>query len=665
MFANMSSACYRRLPNASTIRLLCIEPWNGPGDQLVCTLSFLDLKNESGYSGYSAASYEWGQDNPSCSITLNGHTNIIRRNLYNFLIQARSNGWYKNLWIDALCINQDDVQERNCQVSMMSEIYSRACHVLVWLGKLPTSTTSVLSELDQEIDVLLKDDRAGWLHDGWKKFQRENFRDGMRTLVRNTYWKRKWIIQEIGLSGPNASLIVGHKTIPLHRVKTFIFEAQKFMSGDNWYRSDIGVFPNLISGTESMTCKPWPLSLLISVFGEHKCKESKDHIYALLSLAKEYGIKVDYTRDIVEEYWEVLTLLHLEEDTAFELRRFSAHLQYMLQISDNQLLDSWINLDRPGVHSDLFGYQFIEATQMMLGVSSLGERKWKLVPHTNKWSTLPIFTFDCEELYFARKESKARDDVLALFWHVVNNHQSTLDDSTQRIHFGPCLGDYFVGIISGSVVEDLKDTYSMQKTTYKQGAKLIPFKLDDLPFIYEPSIYIDSYRYSDLRHLYLESAQHVDSEDQLVAVQDGDFICMFSGNHSALIIRRTSEDEAICGAAIIKMKSATSFERLERRMSRFTDRLHGIDKAKAKVRVPAQRNDGISTGTEEEEKPSAYKEKMEQVFHHVSLPRLCSVQVFFKPHCVLKVSNWTPHMRLLHKPFVACCKCKPGEGGCR
>jgi hypothetical protein len=55
-------------------------------------------------------------------VILNGKIIYVQRNLWDFLMQARDNGWYNRLWIDALCINQLDGPERDSQVMMVGEI---------------------------------------------------------------------------------------------------------------------------------------------------------------------------------------------------------------------------------------------------------------------------------------------------------------------------------------------------------------------------------------------------------------------------------------------------------------------------------------------------------------------------------------------------------------
>src|SRR6266536_3278017 len=65
-------------------------------------------------------------------ILVNGHQVQVHKNL-RALLHIRT-GEDRCLWIDALCINQADLLERNHQVRLMSRIYGEASHVIAWLG---------------------------------------------------------------------------------------------------------------------------------------------------------------------------------------------------------------------------------------------------------------------------------------------------------------------------------------------------------------------------------------------------------------------------------------------------------------------------------------------------------------------------------------------------
>ncbi|KAF2451893.1 hypothetical protein P171DRAFT_347652 [Karstenula rhodostoma CBS 690.94] len=96
---------------------------------------------------FSALSFTWGDTRDEKEILLDGRSFTVRRNHWNFLRQARKRLTRPPtlLWIDAICINQAEVGERNHQVGLMGEIYSRAAKVLVWLA---SGTEALLSALD-------------------------------------------------------------------------------------------------------------------------------------------------------------------------------------------------------------------------------------------------------------------------------------------------------------------------------------------------------------------------------------------------------------------------------------------------------------------------------------------------------------------------------------
>jgi hypothetical protein len=86
---------------------------------------------------YEALSYCWGSDELYKTIEINGQQIPVRRNLWGALkhLRHRLPRMKRTLWIDALCINQTDIMERNAQVSIMGSIFSMVTKVLAWLGE--------------------------------------------------------------------------------------------------------------------------------------------------------------------------------------------------------------------------------------------------------------------------------------------------------------------------------------------------------------------------------------------------------------------------------------------------------------------------------------------------------------------------------------------------
>jgi hypothetical protein len=83
---------------------------------------------------YEAVSYAWGDPNNLRTITLAGFDRLVTKNLEIALQHLRYRHGVRRLWVDALCINQQNNEERLHQVNLMRFVYQTAGRVLVWLG---------------------------------------------------------------------------------------------------------------------------------------------------------------------------------------------------------------------------------------------------------------------------------------------------------------------------------------------------------------------------------------------------------------------------------------------------------------------------------------------------------------------------------------------------
>ncbi len=122
---------YSPLPITGRIRLLVIEPSNHREDLIRCRL---DDYETSSQKEYDALSYTWGNDDAIWPILVNEKRFFVRRNLYSALCVLRSSTQERTLWVDAICINQQDIGERDQQVLQMGDIFARAQRVNIWLG---------------------------------------------------------------------------------------------------------------------------------------------------------------------------------------------------------------------------------------------------------------------------------------------------------------------------------------------------------------------------------------------------------------------------------------------------------------------------------------------------------------------------------------------------
>jgi hypothetical protein len=143
-----ASGLYRRLLG-SDIRLLKLHA----GDDAIeieCDLEQLPLGTRP---DYYALSYVWGDDSKRRSILINGQRRDITENLYDALRHLRRfyvrQNFSPSIWVDALCINQNDTDERSQQVTRMTNIYTISRQVIIWLGISD-------EEIDQSIGKLFR-----------------------------------------------------------------------------------------------------------------------------------------------------------------------------------------------------------------------------------------------------------------------------------------------------------------------------------------------------------------------------------------------------------------------------------------------------------------------------------------------------------------------------
>lgn len=117
-------------PQSREIRLVYVSPgfWD---DEIACKTDVFALHRAP---AFSALSYAWGDPNPMEFISLDEEIFQVRSNLAAALRHLRHQTEFRTLWIDLLCIDQNNTTEKSLQVNMMGDIY-RACEkVLLWLG---------------------------------------------------------------------------------------------------------------------------------------------------------------------------------------------------------------------------------------------------------------------------------------------------------------------------------------------------------------------------------------------------------------------------------------------------------------------------------------------------------------------------------------------------
>ncbi|CAG9988039.1 unnamed protein product [Clonostachys byssicola] len=134
------------------------------GSFIECTLHKISLKSNPAPK-YDALSYTWGDATDTREIILNGYVVNVTHNLFLALRRLRQKEEERVIWVDAVCINQLDLDERAQQVDLMRKVYSLCTQAVIWLGEPPEQATPTfpMHWFGDERD----DDSLEWL---WNNF---------------------------------------------------------------------------------------------------------------------------------------------------------------------------------------------------------------------------------------------------------------------------------------------------------------------------------------------------------------------------------------------------------------------------------------------------------------------------------------------------------------
>ncbi|KAH6677846.1 heterokaryon incompatibility protein-domain-containing protein [Plectosphaerella plurivora] len=210
-----------------SIRLIRLQSGR-PDDPVVCDLLEVLLGDTDGVP-YSALSYTWGDSSMTRSIRLDGAHFEVTSNLYGALHNLRRQTEDRYLWVDAVCIDQNNTNKRNHQVGQMRRVYQYAESVIIWLGGSTCDIDQLLDSVNDLDRRLLEDeaptklvrvDRARYVWE-WKinssAKDKEDFsrrsRYAMEALLLRPWFNRIWVIQEAA-SAKTAAIACGQNSVP-------------------------------------------------------------------------------------------------------------------------------------------------------------------------------------------------------------------------------------------------------------------------------------------------------------------------------------------------------------------------------------------------------------------------------------------------------------------
>lgn len=341
--------CYQPLSTSSSIRLLRIR-------KFVSTLEFdLIEANLANNPVYDALSYTWHLEEQSSAtsevdsesggfISCNGMKLGVTANLRDGLLRLEQLRQETLIWIDAICINQQDLEERSAQVNMMGRIFRSARTVVVWLGE-PRSDPRVqaIKHAIRFMERLpsIKEQHSESASD-YENAAVVALRE-MTPLAYSSDWlsigdffgqkwfQRCWIIQETVLartievySGPThipwGLLQNAARLLDVVRRRSFYSTLWRYQT-----TTILGSIPMILLAREDCyRGKLWQLETHLALSRTYQVTDQRDKIFALLGIsdrsslespvAEHSAFNVNYTKSVEQVYTECST--HLVEGRA-------------------------------------------------------------------------------------------------------------------------------------------------------------------------------------------------------------------------------------------------------------------------------------------------------------------------------------------------------------
>lgn len=200
----MSFQYHKLDPNQRQIRLLSLHPSRNKRNPIQCSLYTVSLDDSP---EFEAISYVWGTEDATERIFLDGNAFYVKPNVAKALYQLRRTSKRRDVWVDAICINQCDIDEKNTQVPLMATIYTTADCVVAMLGDATPEIELAVAWAERYREKRLT---KGALHWWWLDIARV-FSDkakanraymdcgtlrGRIQIMKMPYWFRMWTYQE-------------------------------------------------------------------------------------------------------------------------------------------------------------------------------------------------------------------------------------------------------------------------------------------------------------------------------------------------------------------------------------------------------------------------------------------------------------------------------------
>jgi hypothetical protein len=365
---------------------LDLEQAQAISDAAILSSARSDADGGSDWGDFAALSYAWGDPTDTRMIYVNGHRMFVTKNLEAALRQLRviqfvtlANGKpFFSLWVDAICINQSDLNERSQQVQRMRLIYAKARIVVAWLGEAEDESEKAMKYIKavgEKFDLPQPMYQTMYLPaetgPGSAEYLGEGIARAICELFCRPYWQRLWVVQELAVG--EVVVMCGqeyaswrHFMIAARRLTQYAW--YEFISLLNYevvhHRYEVKPNPmrasNLIDECYLQVLRYGAVPDILHIVETGRTLQTtdpRDKVYGLLGLMKptlSAAIVPNYSSDS-ENVLLAFAVAAIKEERNLEL------LRAVDVVTSSSLLPSWVPILHRKPRAFCIGYTFMPA----------------------------------------------------------------------------------------------------------------------------------------------------------------------------------------------------------------------------------------------------------------------------------------------------------------
>jgi len=312
-----SDYVWENIIGPSGFRLLDLHGYNGKA-QITCSLTSTDMNSNP---KYTAISYFWGAPKLTHTILCDGAALPVTANVHALLNQLlQRDDLNKKIWIDAICIDQNNLNEREQQVRLMKDIFSKASTTLVWLGTPdePATVSPMLELGDKIIEMTKRVSPRRLKSEDLEACGLPPIDDRSWSTLANFFclpwFHRVWVTQEYVLAKEVTFLYGRHwksSDFYVTIIRTFVFNEDSYYleellrplvlrpkQTNFWLNTNTDRWLGISSRLSQMEYfrsirklkadyQKWPLRMLLTRSSTSQTTDPRDHIYGVLGILPE------------------------------------------------------------------------------------------------------------------------------------------------------------------------------------------------------------------------------------------------------------------------------------------------------------------------------------------------------------------------------------------